>query len=757
MEDQEFLIRKKISSSCNRLAFLKHCISEQVLPRSAPPHLRSTDVPFTNSARAYLEEACQALREDIVVKRDQSMGIGLTHKHKEELKRINAGQQTRLKRKLEDLCRNSMWGEAGRNDIVTNLSSRELTIDEKEALSYGLKFDAGKDRLTLLDHISKNYRNEDADVDKGFVQGIVTCCKFLADKGFSSLPRRYQVALEKLARDDTILITSADKGGGIIIMNKTDYIEKMNELLKDEEVYKKKPKGYAKTESDKFNTSARKILKKSEMGKRLLYTLEENPEAPKMRGLPKVHKTGIPMRPITSGIGSAPHRLAKALAKPLSAVLGSISEAHLHNSGDLLNRLQKIDLRNKKLASFDVKALFTNVPIEGALKAIEKALSGVPNDALPLPKMDYLALVKLCLKFNPFMFNQEEYAQYEGLAMGSPLSPVAACLFMETLEADQFSKIMGENTTWLRYVDDVLIIAPENLNLQEKLAELNQVHQRIQFTFEEEENHMLNFLDTTIIRGDSGVKFRVYRKPTNKEDYIHFFSSHSMRTKSGIVIGFFLRAFRICSEEYIEDEVSHIFSIFRDLKYPKALLIKCRNKARQIRNRKTGQQKQSGEPRQKKRLIIVPHSKHVHDIAAALKSSDVKLVEKSSTKIRDMVKTRHGKVKNENSMVYKIPCGGCQKSYIGETHRGLRTRIMEHKRDLRHHRMTNSMTIHAEKEDHLPKWEDAEALKTGLSKTQRKLFESALIDTAPCTNHRSGFYSLANALCILTSERIKKK
>ena len=121
-----------------------------------------------------------------------------------------------------------------------------------------------------------------------------------------------------------------------------------------------------------------------------------------------------------------------------------------------------------------------------------------------------------------------------------------------------------------------------------------------------------------------------------------------------------------------------------------------------------------------------------------------------------MVKTT-GKAKNENSMAYKIPCGGCQKSYIGETHRALKTRTLEHKWDLRHHRMTNYMILYPEKEDHLPKWEAAEALKIGCRKRTDFFFESPLIDTAPCANHRSGFYALATALCIPTSDRIKKK
>ena len=47
-------------------------------------------------------------------------------------------------------------------------------------------------------------------------------------------------------------------------------------------------------------------------------------------------------------------------------------------------------------------------------------------------------------------------------------------------------------------------------------------------------------------------------------------------------------------------------------------------------------------------------------------------------------------------------------------------KISEHQRYLRHHRLTDSMVIHAEEEGHLPNWEAAETVKIGLSKSQRK-------------------------------------
>ena len=44
-------------------------------------------------------------------------------------------------------------------------------------------------------------------------------------------------------------------------------------------------------------------------------------------------------------------------------MLGGICDSHIENSTDLKNRLKNIGVRNKKLMSFDVESLLTNVPI----------------------------------------------------------------------------------------------------------------------------------------------------------------------------------------------------------------------------------------------------------------------------------------------------------------------------------------------------------------------------------------------------------
>ena len=64
------------------------------------------------------------------------------------------------------------------------------------------------------------------------------------------------------------------------------------------------------------------------------------------------------MRPITSGVGSAPHRLAKHLARALTKCLGKMSPTHLKNSADLLEKLKGVNHKEKKMVSFDVKSLW---------------------------------------------------------------------------------------------------------------------------------------------------------------------------------------------------------------------------------------------------------------------------------------------------------------------------------------------------------------------------------------------------------------
>ena len=184
-----------------------------------------------------------------------------------------------------------------------------------------------------------------------------------------------------------------------------------------------------------FNKVVRSLLRGCDGGKQLLHSLQRQPRIPSMRGLPKVHKSGVPMRPVTNSTESAAHELARELSGPLTKALGSISGCHLRNTSDLIDRFKDKGMRNKKLIGLDVVSLYTRVPIDEALTAAKRAISNHPEieAELPVPIDTFMKLLEVCVRFGAFEFNEEEYEQIDGLPMGGPLSGVLANLFMETL------------------------------------------------------------------------------------------------------------------------------------------------------------------------------------------------------------------------------------------------------------------------------------------------------------------------------------
>ena len=86
---------------------------------------------------------------------------------------------------------------------------------------------------------------------------------------------------------------------------------------------------------------------------------------------PTGHKQGMPLRPIASSIGAVTYQTAKELSKILKPLVGK-SPHHVHNNEDLLQHLKGIQLGpDEVIISYDVKALFTSVPIKPALTIIE--------------------------------------------------------------------------------------------------------------------------------------------------------------------------------------------------------------------------------------------------------------------------------------------------------------------------------------------------------------------------------------------------
>ena len=150
-----------------------------------------------------------------------------------------------------------------------------------------------------------------------------------------------------------------------------------------------------------------------------------------MYKIPKIHKQNA-CRPILSMIGSAQHELAKFLSVLLQPVLNRYSTNCIQDSFTFAERIQKLSVNLNKcfLCSYDICSLFTNVPLAETIEICSQALY---NGDLPEPiiqKHVFTDLMKIATSSVEFSFNNFVCRQIDRVAMGSPLGPALANIFV---------------------------------------------------------------------------------------------------------------------------------------------------------------------------------------------------------------------------------------------------------------------------------------------------------------------------------------
>ena len=130
--------------------------------------------------------------------------------------------------------------------------------------------------------------------------------------------------------------------------------------------------------------------------------------SPKFYRLPKIHKPGIPLRPIVSSRGTVTYITAKELAK----ILKPLSSHHVLNTRDFVQQLKGIRLQQDEcIISYEVKALFTSVPIQTVINIIRNKLAN-DKDLQQRTSMaihHIISLLEFCLKSTYFVFQGKFY------------------------------------------------------------------------------------------------------------------------------------------------------------------------------------------------------------------------------------------------------------------------------------------------------------------------------------------------------------
>ena len=96
--------------------------------------------------------------------------------------------------------------------------------------------------------------------------------------------------------------------------------------------------------------------------------------APFLNGLPKVHKADIPMRSIVNTRRSPTYNLAQHLAGVITPLTGKTS-SFVKNSPHFVGKVNELQVADSTMmVSFNMKSLFTNIPILEELHVIQRQL-----------------------------------------------------------------------------------------------------------------------------------------------------------------------------------------------------------------------------------------------------------------------------------------------------------------------------------------------------------------------------------------------
>ena len=198
----------------------------------------------------------------------------------------------------------------------------------------------------------------------------------------------------------------------------------------------------------------------------------------------------------------------------------------------------------------------------------------------------------------------------------------------------------------------------------------------------------------------------------------------------------FLRAYRVCSPEFFQNEIDKIFEISRNLKYPQYFVQNALQKAK-----KTFYSLSTNVPYDNKNVLVLPYSNSVNNVTKFCKDFNINVVFRFSNTLKNFL--IKNSPKNSLGCIYRIPCVNCDHFYIGQSGKGIATRIKQHKYSVRTGQMSNALFLHMNNFNHAINWVGSDVLLYCNNIIKRNIIESALIKNGNnLMNVSQGIYKL---------------
>ena len=255
-----------------------------------------------------------------------------------------------------------------------------------------------------------------------------------------------------------------------------------------------------------------------------------------------------------SAIGTYNYKLAKFFAPILQPY--TVNEYVIKDSFSFASEITAFSTDEElAMASFDVSSLFTNIPLDETIDLCTDLIFDEYNKLqyrdCSLDRTQFRKLLGFAVKENHFVFNGQLVDQIDGVAMGSPLGPSLANIFMSHLEKRYLFRDRDHVAMFLEYI--------------------NCQHPNINFTAEIESENSLPFLDVLVTREGNNFMTSLYRKKTFTGLYTDFASLAPEKYKNNLISVLIYRAFHICSSyKNFHDEIVRIKEMLSKNSFPRA-------------------------------------------------------------------------------------------------------------------------------------------------------------------------------------------
>ena len=580
-------------------------------------------------------------------------------------------------------------------DSIINLAGVELSTIQKEVLCRGVDFGfpprVSQPEILAEFELLQRQTVSFAPVSKEAAErsrcDLAAIAQEVADTKPNlrkfSLHHEHRKALREL-RNENLVIVRPDKGRATVILTRDEYVQKMLTILQDQSKF------VCLGPCDEFDCTLKTEKKLQSYLKRLRTRKEISLDVydritptgsarPRLYGLPKVHKPGVPLRPILSMVGSPQYGISKWLCELLNPVVQYYGVRCVKDSFTFSDSVKSAQLSsNGFMCSFDVVSLFTNVPLKEVIDICADAIyrnDDIEIDVTTLCEQSFRSLMEFATSGVEFSFDGIMYKQVDGVAMGSPLGPALANIFVgfheKRIPEDAWPEI------YHRYVDDVF---SHFVNREESVAffeRLNSLHPALRFTREDEQSGTLPFMDVNVMKTDNSVETAIYRKPTFTGLYVPWDSYSATQYKVNLVRSLAHRARRLCSPRHLEAELQTLRAIFLRNGYPGYILDQHLVTV--------APRRQFIGPRLCPLIIRLPWFGDRSDMLVRKIDKAVRTAYFAAT-VRAVFSTAKAfalpkdrlPIPVLSNVVYKFECRHCESRYVGRTTQHLADRIKQH-------------------------------------------------------------------------------